>query len=209
MWICTTFLILGLPAVSVAQGACVPCDELKEKLQVVQGKYTALGEGLEMLKQAGEELRSDESVADVSAAVYGVLGGTNIVLGVATLPCDIGSAWLEALMGGASGLEALVQGGDADDVTLAVLVSYVGLGVVSDSLSFKDFWEEYWKGKEDVSRLERDLEKSTNTMRAIRDKLRAERSSLKSLMEQGECEGASDELDDILNSETNATEIEP
>lgn len=180
-----------------AQGACVACDEIQEKSRIARDMHKALSEGLEMLEKAGEKLRSNENVADAFAAAHFVLGGTNIVLGAATLPCDIPKDWLRGVLGGASGLGTFLQGSEWYDIPLTSLVSASGFGVVTDYVSFINFSEEYWKGNEDIDRLENDLKTTIDRMKAAQERLEIERDSLRSWIEEGNCED--DRLEDLLD----------
>lgn len=169
------------------QTASVDCFQLRQQMLVVVEKQFVIDDGLDMLATAQEELDSNDETADVFAAAYGVLGGASIVLGVAALPAGISADWLDELMGGAAGLAALIQGGDAGEVTLAALVSYAGFGVVTDAISFVEFWNQYPQGKEDVRNLESSITEARERLRLADERLDEEARSLEEWMRKGGC----------------------
>ena len=47
-----------------AQNMCAPCDELRERLRIVNGKYRTLGDGLSLLQRARGELETNTDIAN-------------------------------------------------------------------------------------------------------------------------------------------------
>ena len=166
---------------------CAECDVLHERLRIVREKGEVFNEGLQLLRQARRDMESDRTVAGALAAAYTTLQGLNIAFGVATLPCSIPQGWLRGLIGGAAGLGAYVQEGDAGEVTLATVISSLGLGVVSDAISTYEFMQRYEKESVGLEALRSDLDRAIREFQAVRDDLRRERRSLESVMSRGDC----------------------
>ena len=179
-----------------AQNLCAPCDILGEKLRIVRAKSRSFEEGLDMLRTTRQELQTNTNIAGGLATTYLILQGVNIAFGLATLPCSIPRQWLKGLLAGAGGLGAYVQGGTASEVTLAAVVSSVGLGVVADTISTYEFIRRYGADSAGLNALRRDLDRTTREFEDAREALARERRTLESDLSKGGCRF--DPLDDFL-----------
>ena len=188
----------GHPAVqrTPAQNMCAECDLLIEQLRIVRGKSRAFDEGLRLLQRTRQDMQTNTSIADGLAVAYVTLQGVNIAFGLATLPCSISQQWLRGLIGGAAGLGAYVQEGNASEVTLATVVSSLGLGVVSDAISTYEFMQQYRTESTGLDALRHDLDRTVREFQAARETLRRERRRLESDLSRGGC--SFDPLDEFL-----------
>ena len=204
-WLAIVFVILTVtvaaqPAAATqrpsAQNMCAECDLLTEQLRIVIEKGEVFEDGLQLLRFTRREMEADRSVAGSLAAAYTTLQGLNIAFGVATLPCSISQRWLKGLVGGAAGLGAYVQEGDAGEATLAAVVSSLGLGVVSDVISTYEFMQRYQAEAAGLDALQGDVDRTIREFETARDDLRRERRTLESDLSRGGCRF--DSLDDLL-----------
>ena len=191
-----TLLAQGRPS----QNMCADCDRLREQISIVQEKGAVFYEGLQLLQRTRRDMEAARDIAGGLAAAYTTLQGLNIALGVATLPCSIPQRWLRALIGGAAGLGTYVQEGDAGEVTLATVVSYLGFGVVSDAISTYEFMQRYQAESTGLDALRRDLDRTIREFEVGREALRRERRSLESDLSRGGCPFAP--LDEFLREQS-------
>ena len=169
------------------QDMCADCDRLREQRRIVAQKAAVFADGLEMLQRARREMARNRTAADGIAAAYTILQSLNIAFGLATLPCSISQGWLRGLVGGAAGLGAYVQEEDGGEVALAAVVSSLGLGVVSDTISTYDFMQRYQAESTGMDALRQDLDRSIREFETTREVLRREARALESDLTRGGC----------------------
>ena len=204
-WLTTVLVALAMtiaPQIGVgaqrrpAQNMCAECDLLGEQLRIVGDKVEVFDDGLQMLRRTRREMDRNTSAAAGIAAAYTILQSLNVAFGLATLPCSIPQQWLRGLIGGAAGLGAYVQEGDAGDATLAAVVSSLGLGVVSDAISTYEFMQRYREESAGLDVLRRDLDRTVREFEAAREALQREGRTLESDLSRGGC--PFDPLDELL-----------
>ena len=178
------------------QSMCVECDSLREQLRIVGEKIQVFDEGTGLLRRTLGDMDRNANAAAGLASAYAILQGLNVAVGLATLPCAIPQPWLRGLLGGAAGLGAYVQDGDAGQVTLAAVVSSLGLGVMSDAISTYEFMQRYREEAEGLDALRRDVEETIRQFGAVHDGLRREGRTLESTLGRGGC--SFDPLDALL-----------
>lgn len=178
------------------QNLCADCDRLRERFRIVGEKAAVFDDGLHMLRETRRELAGNASAANGIAAAYVILQSLNVAFGLATLPCSVPQQWLKGLLGGAAGLGAYVQENDAGVVTLATVVSSLGLGVVSDAISAYEFIQRYRDESAGLEGLRRDVDRAIREFTVAHDALRGERRRLASDLSRGGC--PFDPLDGLL-----------
>ena len=176
-------------AKGVEASMCVECDALNAQLRIVREKRRSFEEGRKLLVNTQKQFRRDVGNADRFASAYMALQGTSIVVGVATLPCDVPTRWLKGLIGGASGLGSYIQDADMQNSTLASIVAFLGFGVVSDALSFLEFSREYSEGADSNSELDRHMQATIRRFDSVLAKLEREEDNLVSNRSRGGCDG--------------------
>ena len=178
------------------QNMCAECDLLREQFRIVGEKSDVFDEGLQLLRRTRRDLDRSTSVAAGLASAYAVLQSLNVAFGLATLPCSIPQQWLRGLIGGAAGLGAYVQEGDAGTATLAAVVSSLGLGVVNDAISTYEFMQQYQEDSDELDGIRRDVDRTIREFEAAQGALRRESRKLESDLSRGGCRF--DPLDEFL-----------
>ena len=136
------------------------------------------------------------NMANGFATAYAILQSVNVSLGLATLPCAIPARWLRGLFAGSGSLSALVNRGDAGDVTLAAVIGYAGFGVFADMETAARFMERWREDAQGLASLGRVLDSQIGAFEQAKRRLSAIRNSLKDELAMGGCEA--NPLDDIL-----------
>ena len=173
---------LRLTSPSLDGGMCADQGFLKEQLRVVEQKYGAFGDAINLLRQTRGALASYGNAAVAIGATYGILESEKLVLGHKLSACHAGSQWVFRLIWAlGTPFGPHVRGEDASDLSLALVVGNIGgdtVGLAENTYALPDFVKRYADMNTDASALARDLDETVRRIEAARDVLLRQRRTI-------------------------------
>lgn len=191
---------VALAAVS-EPNMCADCSRLERDLDVVLERQAAYDDAIGELTRARDQLDRQVDAMDVLAGIHVILESVWIPTSEIASACLGGTPIVAAL----SAFRESVRGSSSSRVTLAAIVSRLGLGGVADTVSLVRFIDQY----EDDRRTFRDLAAHMDATRSmfagLLDELVREEQRIRETMERANCPRVGFSIEDLIGRERRDT----